>query len=329
MILFLSVVCCVLLAQPQRASALELYMRPVVLAERDGLELRDLVRSNGDGEAGALLARPLGYTAERLALLPPRMVRERLADLYSGPLVLVGGRSRIIPVTRSSGVGVRFYSRLLEFIEGLEPEKDGRLEIDILAGSDLPSAGAAAEPVFSLVDAERRMGRLAGSARIAYMLRDGGRGASSGERWTGERRTLELWIHHHVRLPRLKASVGRNETFGSEDIDLVETDLSLMREFASEPMLEVNPEEEAEYTARRRLPAGRLVRADDVEAGGSIRAGDEVTIRFNRGAIRLEIPGRAVRSGTLGETIPVHPRGIRKRFDGIITGPKEVEVDVP
>ncbi len=328
MILFLSVLCCVLLARPQRAGALELYMRPVVLAERDGLELRDLVRSNGDGEAGALLARPLGYTAERLTLLPPRMVRERLADLYSGPLVLVGGRSRIIPVGRSSGVGVWFFSRLLEFIEGLEPEKDGRLEIDILAGSDLPSAGAAAEPVFSLVRAERRMGRLAGSARITYVLQGESREGSREGR-SGERRTLELWIHHHVRLPRLKAPVGRNETFGSEDIELVETDLSLMREAASEPMLEVNPEEEAEYTARRRLPAGRLVRADDVDAGGSIRAGDEVTIRFNRGAIRLEIPGRAVRSGTLGETIPVYPRGIRKRFDGIITGPKEVEVDVP
>ena len=304
------------------AGALELYMRSVVLAGDDQLLLRDLVKAHGAGgalETDSLLARPLGFTAERLTLLPPRVVRSRVADFYSGPLVLVGGRARIIPVSRSAGTGVWFYSRLLEFIEAQEADKSGRVEIEILAGSSLPTARSAGEPEFTLVDAERRLGRLAGSARITYTL-------SGMDRRGG---TLELWIHQHVPLPRLKRAVRRGESFRSFDVERVETDLSLLP--ASQlvrAMLEVEPGDSAVYTARGDLASGRYVHKDDVETLVEIRAGDAVNIRFRRGNILLELPGRAQGSGSLGEDVPVIPGEIHKRFTGTVTGPKEVSVDV-
>jgi flagella basal body P-ring formation protein FlgA len=60
-----------------------------------------------------------------------------------------------------------------------------------------------------------------------------------------------------------------------------------------------------------------------------VRSGDGVRIHFVRGVVAVTMPGRALRTGTEGELVIVRPDGSSDRFEGRVTGQKEVVVELP
>ncbi len=67
---------------------------------------------------------------------------------------------------------------------------------------------------------------------------------------------------------------------------------------------------------------------DGTTEGYVIAANDPVTVVFRRGAIAIEMPGKAQGSASLGRTVSVYIPESRLTFTGIVTGNKAVTVDI-
>lgn len=67
---------------------------------------------------------------------------------------------------------------------------------------------------------------------------------------------------------------------------------------------------------------------DGSTEGYVISANDPVTVVFRRGAIAIEMPGKAQGSASLGRTVSVYIPESRLTFTGIVTGNKAVTVDI-
>jgi hypothetical protein len=61
----------------------------------------------------------------------------------------------------------------------------------------------------------------------------------------------------------------------------------------------------------------------------ALRGGERIRIRFVRGAVAVTLPGRALRSGYAGEVVPVRPFDSEQSYDALVTGRREVVVDLP
>ncbi len=61
----------------------------------------------------------------------------------------------------------------------------------------------------------------------------------------------------------------------------------------------------------------------------ALRGGERIRIRFVRGAVAVTLPGRALRSGYAGEVVPVRPFDSEQSYDALVTGKREVVVDLP
>jgi hypothetical protein len=61
----------------------------------------------------------------------------------------------------------------------------------------------------------------------------------------------------------------------------------------------------------------------------ALRGGERIRIRFVRGSVAVTLPGRALRSGYPGEVVPVRPFDSEQSYDALVTGKREVVVDLP
>jgi flagella basal body P-ring formation protein FlgA len=59
----------------------------------------------------------------------------------------------------------------------------------------------------------------------------------------------------------------------------------------------------------------------------AVRAGDRVVITVARPGLRVSLPGRAFRSGSVGDIIDVRPEATTKRLQARITSKGEVLVE--
>jgi len=326
--------------EPHLLGALNLYMNRVVLLEGEELLIRDVVRETDTIQA--LLDRPLGFATRRLSLIPPRSVRQALKAGTRSSLIVVGNRCQVIPLAKFPAPAAEFYKTLLEFIDIIDSLHDGRVEVELLSSPDVPATNLAGSPVFALMQAERRLGYLAGRVDISY-------------RWQGWKRdggVLRLWVHQFIPLPRLRRSVRKGEVVHWDDIDYAETDVSLSKMDVSKTNLSKTEglwntaylSEGESATARSYLSKGDLLLNRDVEkvivsehasqelaSSGlvGVKAGDRITIIFRRGNVWLEVPGKTYRSGNVGDTITVYQLEGHRRFTGIVKGPKEVKVEIP
>jgi hypothetical protein len=262
-------------------------MKRLVLLQGDEVLVGDLVKHNSSEGSNVLLNNPVGRSLKRLALVPSRFVRQSLTSRFDGPLIVVGARSRTIPLGKFPASLVWFYRSLLDFIDIQDRDQDSLVEVEVLSGSDLPKLDLVGTPRFSLLEGKKRLGYLTGKAAVRYQFE--GR-AEDG--------ILQLWIHQFIDMGKSGMGNGGNP---------VGVDISMWSE--SESILWQGE-------------------AEGEEAKG-VRAGDDVTIRFRRGSILLVIPGKAYRSGSMGEPIVVYTKGKYRRFTGTVVGAKEVEVDVP
>ena len=108
----------------------------------------------------------------------------------------------------------------------------------------------------------------------------------------------------------------------------------------------------SEVTALRPLPRGTVIEADmvagdassvlgqqlvrpvfkgkpigpqDVRAPDMVARQDAVTIRFRRGGLVLDLPGRSLRAGGVGDAVTVLAAGRRRPITGVVAGPGLVE----
>ena len=71
---------------------------------------------------------------------------------------------------------------------------------------------------------------------------------------------------------------------------------------------------------------GKPIGPDDLRAADLVGRQDAVTIRFRRGGLTLDLPGRSLRAGGTGDAVTVLAEGRRRPMRAVVTGPGLVEV---
>ena len=123
-------------------------------------------------------------------------------------------------------------------------------------------------------------------------------------------------------MARAAANLAANQVLSEDLLIFAEEDISLLR---SSFLLQDEEVESFQTVAaiRRgeRIDPGRLQRSL------AVRAGDKVRITFFRPGLFVTLPGRAFRSGSIGDIIAVRPYDTNKRFQARITAQGEVFVE--
>ncbi len=294
--------------------ALDVYLKRDCYATGGRLRLSDVIQS-ADGNQSPLDfdSIPLPYTAGRLAVLRPGAVRAALRSVYSGPLVLVGRDVLVMPKESINDGNKRFYTALLDFIADRIPAPAKRIEVQL--GDDAAPAAAPPEnPSFILENAAVRNGMKAGPARIAY------RGANAG---SGDEESVGVVLHVFVEAAAPGASIPAGGRFRANDLSPCETDLA-----GCDSDLLLFDKAEGAYTARSSLAANEPISLRKIARSLFVRAGDRVAITFVRKNVTVDMRGRALSSGTLDETVAVRPDQSNRRFKGLVTGEREVLIEL-
>ncbi|MEM0929748.1 MAG: flagellar basal body P-ring formation chaperone FlgA [Pseudomonadota bacterium] len=79
---------------------------------------------------------------------------------------------------------------------------------------------------------------------------------------------------------------------------------------------------------RRPIFEGRVLRPYDVTQPTAVSRQDTVAVHFRRGALSLEMQGRALGEGSVGERIDISLPGRRNPIGAIVIAPGRVEVGV-
>ncbi len=119
-----------------------------------------------------------------------------------------------------------------------------------------------------------------------------------------------------VPVPRRPVPAGARLEAG-----MLETVERPLRTLPAEVVREVAALEGLE--ARRRLPAGRPIRRDDVGPPRLVRRGEAVTVVYRRGALELLLTARALEDGGLGEVVRLINPDSRRSLRARVTGPRE------
>lgn len=124
-----------------------------------------------------------------------------------------------------------------------------------------------------------------------------------------------------VTLPVLRASLRTGDIIGESDLDYVDF-------YASEiqPDTLLKAESVIGMTPRRMMMAGKAMRATEILAPKLIGRGENVTIVFNEGPLRLTASGKAMQNGSMGEVIRIVNNSSNRPLDGIVSGSGEVIV---
>lgn len=261
-----------------------------------------------DGDEKWLGSLKLDIPSGKLILLPPRWVRMKVTPFVQEELVIIGGRTAIIPAEMHSGEEILFYKTLLRFLDEEDAYRDGRMVVEVLSEVNTEDGGPSR---FRLVRSDRKNGYLCGMTEVEY--------GPEGKR-------LTMSIHQYVPAPHLTESVKRGDSVEQDLIVYRERDLlSLPENTVSGRTLENRV-----FTFSRDLAGGSLLTSSYLEGQPGVRAGDPVTVVFRKGNITLEVSGRARSTGEIGDRIDVIPAGREgRRFEGLITGFREVEIELP
>ena len=297
-------------------------MNQMFLLERDELLVRDLVRG-WDDAADSPLDREIGVSLYRLSLIPQRTVREAMG--LQGSFVLIGGRTAVIPSGLFEDVPIGFLAELLLFLDEQDPQKDGRLEAEIRNPFMLPEGYRRGSPRFILLTAQRQMGYLSGEVEVAYRYdADEDEPSRDGSAWA-DGGVLKLLVHQYVPTAYVTRTVEKHQPLLPEVLGYRERELS---PGAAEYVLPDVLEADKRYAANRTLKEGTFIEIGYLEEPRGVDPGDQVRISFVRGNIRMEVFGRALRGGALGDTVPVRSESLPRGFEGRVVGHKEVLVEL-
>jgi flagellar basal body P-ring formation protein FlgA len=79
--------------------------------------------------------------------------------------------------------------------------------------------------------------------------------------------------------------------------------------------------------ARRLLMEGRPIETAAIVSPQMVRRGDPVRLRFERGGLMLEAPGRAEADGAMGSAIPARNAATGAVVRGVVVGPRTLLVE--
>jgi flagella basal body P-ring formation protein FlgA len=244
-----------------------------------------------------------------------------------GSFVLIGGRTAVIPSALFPDVPTGFLAELLFFLDEQDPQKDGRLEAEIRNPFALPEGFRKGSPRFILVTAQRKRGYLSGEVEVAYRYEGDKEDdpAWGGSAWASEG-VLKLLIHQYVPTAYVTRTVEKHQPLLPEVLGYRERELS---PGAAEYVLPDVLTADKRYAANRMLKEGTFIEIGFLEEPRGVDPGDQVRISFVRGNIRMEVYGRALRGGALGDMVPVRSDSLPRGFEGKVVGPKEVLVELP
>jgi len=305
-----------LLAAARPGFSQTLYLKQAAVVAGPVLRLGDVAEVVA-GEAAVqsrLLQLELGPTPRALTLLPVRALREALAASLQAQVSLVGGRVAVIPAAGLSREEISFYRGLLRFLEASEPDKEGRIEVEVLLPPRLPSDSSAGQPSFEFKRVKKVQSRLAGEVEISYLL--AGSLEPAGK--------LLLRIQHFLPAARAKTRLEAGQGLTAECIEFVEQDISL---FGGDLLLLGDAFQG--YQAASAIEAGRPLTLGQLKRNLAVRSGDPVTIFFLKQGLTVSLPGRALGSGAIGEQVEVRPLESGKRFRSRISASREVQVELP
>jgi len=277
----------------------------------------------------------LGPGPEHITLLPVREIRALLERKIGSELSLIGSRVVLLPAGSIPEEELWFYRELAAFIESSDYYKEGRMEIEILSGaadpvslhvltesgvvpapsSALPAPSVLpAQPLFFRMEpADSNKSYLSGKLEILFR-----------EATSVQEKSILIWVHHFLPVAHgayeLKAGVKLQDDL----LKYKERDISL---YTGEPL--VKGEYVKDFQIRRRVQRDAPIMKRNLTALPMVRAGDPVKILFKKRGIIITMAGRAQASGKRGSTIYVSPLSTGKRFSALVTGEKEVEVEIP
>ena len=333
--------------------AVTVYLHTSALLETPEYTLGQVasVYSSDPARSQALGQLPLGPTPLRPALLPARMIRERIAAV-AGEAVVIGGRVAILPARAIAEDQRWFYTALLAFVEAQDTCKQGRIEIELLSAPLLleghGNAAAEGREMASgwedriLFEADKSpyssgfrrslSSNLipAGTMQVTYrvMAPAGSNTAGPGlaGRFIPPGSTLEgsfrIWIHHFLPIARAAVDLPADQNLSEEVVVFSEEDVSLLHS-----SFVVQGEEINGYKTLSSLRQGERVEGQQLQRVLAVRAGERVMITVIRPGLRISLPGRAFRSGSVGDIIDVRPEATAKRFRARITSKGEVLVE--
>ena len=302
----------------------------------------------------ALARLPLGPTPARPTLLPARVIQERVAAV-SGHAVVIGARVAILPAEAIADDQRWFYAALLAFVETQDAGKQGRIEIEMLGSPlllDGLGKGAAAQQgmasgwedriVFEASRSPYSSGYRsslaantmpAGTMQVTYRVLAaealaGARqadGHAAGGPITATRAlegSVRIWIHHFLPVARAAMDLPAGYNLSEEAVIFSEEDVSLLK-----TSFVVQGENISGYKTLAPLRQGERIDGGLLQRVLAVRAGDRVVITIARPGLRVSLPGRAFRSGSVGDIIDVRPEATTKRLQARITSKGEVLVE--
>jgi hypothetical protein len=276
-----------LLAVP--GSSLELYLRRSVVLRVARPMVRDLVHVLPADAAAHALDAPLPFDVIRPMLLPAAEVGQAAAAAPGGdggPVIVSGGRVALVPAVLSSPGVALLFRDLLEYLDGAERDRGGRVEIEVIDPPVADDYDAGLRKHFEL----RELGDL---TEVSYPS------------LSGKPRSFR------VRLARAAAgeaaAVATAAAPGAPDV----------------PAPAVAPVAAATRTTQAAaMPAAQEPREL------ALRSGERIRIRFVRGAVTVTLPGRALRSAYSGDRVAVRPFDSEQSYDALVTGKREVLVEL-
>ncbi len=310
-----------LLFSASALSGVEVYLKRLVRVETPVVKLAQIasVVARYPGAAAEIAGIEFGPGPEYITLLPVQEIRAFLERKISSEFSLIGTRVVLLPADSIPEEEIWFYSALSVFIESSDYYKEGRIEIEILGGAadpvSLPAPSVLpAQPLFfRMAPADSNNSYLSGKMEIFY------RQATSVQE-----KSILIWVHHFLPVAHAASELKAGVKLQDYSLKYKERDISL---YSGEPL--VKGEYVKDFKIRSRVQMDEPIMKRSLAALPMVRAGDPVKILFKRGGIIITMAGRAQASGKRGSTIYVSPVSTGKRFSALVTGEKEVEVEIP
>lgn len=304
------------------AQAEQLTLRSLVEPASDKVRLSDVFVEPAEGSSGAPFPEARRIFGERAALIPLWEIRSVLSKSERRVPVLVGRRLRYIPADATHD------ERLLlrGILEALErrgsPEERTEVEIE-----RIPSGVEAYFRSSTTQETAVQGGTLQAEASFSP-----GGGAESADGSGTQRRRFVLrsggevlgvcpvTVYPYRTVAAAKRSLEAGEVVQLGQLPRVSAAAAELEKPAGEYPLR------GRYRVNRSIPATRPLEASMLTAEPAVKASSQVRVTLRGNGIELRVGGRALRSGEVGETVPVR-LATGARLDARVTSRGTLEIE--
>jgi flagella basal body P-ring formation protein FlgA len=303
-----------LAAHDESHRILELYLKKLLVFDGTELYLKNIVHpDSGAPAANDLKELRIPFRKDRLIIYSTENIRSAIKTEYKDAFILVGQRVFILPKNLVKEKDAWFFEDLLDFVSAQNYQPNARIEIEVSGVPDIPE-NAVAHVQFEINAVKLRNGMKVGQARISYRC-EAGQSIKQGN--------IDIVLHVIVAAAVPKSLIRSGETLNEEM--LVERNIDISQ-YNDDIMISGAPI--TSFTAIYDLYPGEPVFLKKISRTLYVRSGDKISITFKKKNLTVQLRGRAFNSGGLDEKISIRPDGTERKFQGIITGEKEVTVEL-